>query len=147
MRKAIEEALAKWRAAILRRDAATDGDREALNAEAKRAGAEFQRLSAEHMAQQIDALQEAEARRKRAVTSTAPFHEAARDEKQIASEIWDTARVSDEETSAPELSAPSVAQAACSGSSRSIVSAYPPPPRTAMKTTINSKEPKRITIK
>jgi hypothetical protein len=98
MRKEIEAALAKWRTAIRRRDAATDGDRERLDADADRAGAEFQELSAKHMMNQIDALQEAEKRRKLAVPSTDPFHQAARDEKRIASEIWDTARVSDEET-------------------------------------------------
>ena len=98
MRREIEAALAKWREAIRRRDAASNGDRDALNAEAERAGEDFQRLSADHMAQQIDDLHEAEQRRKLATPSTSPFHEAAQDEMRIASEIWNNARVSDEET-------------------------------------------------
>jgi hypothetical protein len=97
VRNEIEAALVAWREAIRRVEGATDGDRDALQAEADRAGAEFQRISANHMMRQIDALHDAEDRRKSEVPSTPPFHEAAREEKRIAAEIWDTARASDEE--------------------------------------------------
>ena len=96
MGREVQAALAAWREAVRRRDAANDGDRDALDAAAQRAGAEFQRVSAEHMMNRIDALQDAEDRRKHAVPSTPPFHEAAREEKEIAAEIWDTAQASDE---------------------------------------------------
>jgi len=46
----------------------------------------------------IDGLHEAENRRKNAVPSTVPFHQAAKDEMTIASEIWDSARINDEDT-------------------------------------------------
>jgi hypothetical protein len=41
----------------------------------------FHQLSAEHMIEQIDALHEAENRRKNAIPSTPAFHQAAQDEK------------------------------------------------------------------
>ena len=59
---------------------------------------EFQRLSAAHMLESIERLQEAESRRAHSVPSTPPFHEAARDAEEIAAEIWDTERSSDEDT-------------------------------------------------
>jgi hypothetical protein len=43
-------------------------------------------------------IQEAESRRSRAIPSTLPFHEAARDTEEIAAEIWEAARESDEDT-------------------------------------------------
>ena len=97
MPREIEEALASWRDAQRRLDNAMDGDREALEAEVERGRTEFHRLSAEHMMKQIDALHDAEARRKAASPSSDPFHEAAREEMEIAAEIWNSARVSDEE--------------------------------------------------
>ena len=98
MRKGIEAALAKWREAIRLRDAASDDDRDDAQAAADQAGAEFQQLSAQHMMSQIDALKEAEKRRKSETPSSPPFHEAARDEKRIAADIWENARMSDEDT-------------------------------------------------
>ena len=98
MPREIEEALAAWRDAQRRLDNALDGDREALESEVERERTRFHRLSAEHMMEQIDALHDAETRRRAATPSTASFHEAARDEKAIAAEIWDQARLSDEET-------------------------------------------------
>ena len=100
MRTEIEDALAAWRDAARRLDNAVDGDREALSAEVERHRDHFHRLSARHMMDRIDALHDAEARRMAAVPSTDPFHEAARDEKAIAAEIWESARMSDEETPA-----------------------------------------------
>lgn len=94
----IEKALAAWREAERRVDNATNGDRDALQAEVERHRDEFQRLSAALMEERIDALHEAETRRRMAVPSTPPFHEAARDEKAIAAEIWNSARQSDEDT-------------------------------------------------
>jgi rubrerythrin len=93
-REAIEAALAAWREAERRQSQAVDGDRERLTAAVERHRDEFQRLSAEHMLEQIDMLKEAESRRAHATPSTPPFHEAARD----AEAIWETARESDEDT-------------------------------------------------
>ena len=94
----IEKALAEWREAERNVDSATNSDRDALQAEVERHRDEFQQLSAAHMEERIDALHEAETRRRMAVPSTPPFHEAAKDEKAIAAEIWDSARQSDEDT-------------------------------------------------
>ena len=96
--KLIEAALADWREALRRLDNATDGDRARLELDAERAGDLFQQLSSEHMMGRLDALHEAEGRRRDAVPSTPAFHQAAKDEMAIATEIWDSARVSDEET-------------------------------------------------
>jgi hypothetical protein len=98
MRQEIEEALALWREAERRRDSATDGHRAELDAEIAQHRERFQHLTSRYMIERIDALKEAEGRRASAVPSTDPFHEAAREEKAIAEEIWDAARVSDEET-------------------------------------------------
>jgi hypothetical protein len=50
------------------------------------------------MAERIGKLHEAESRRSHATPSTLPFHEAARETKDIASDIWEAARQSDEDT-------------------------------------------------
>lgn len=97
-RQAIETALAAWRDTERRQSGAVDGEREALTREVDLHRAEFQRLSAAHMTEWIGKLQEAESRRAHATPSTVPFHEAARDTQQIASEIWEAARSSDEDT-------------------------------------------------
>jgi hypothetical protein len=97
-REAIEAALNAWRGAERLQAAATDGEREALTREVEVHRTEFQRLSAEHMVEWISKLQEAEGRRSRAIPSTLPFHEAARDTEEIAAEIWEAARESDEDT-------------------------------------------------
>ena len=64
---------------------------------------EFKRLSSLHMIEWIDKLQEAEGRRANSTPSTLPFHVAARDTQQIASEIWEAARSSDEDTPVTEV--------------------------------------------
>jgi hypothetical protein len=97
-REEIETALAAWRAADRRLAAATDGDRDAIQAEVERHRSEFQRLSADHMMERLDALKDAEDRRSHATPSTPPFHEAARDELEIAADIWEGARQSDQDT-------------------------------------------------
>lgn len=50
------------------------------------------------MVERIGSLREAESRRANATPSTLPFHEAARDTQEIASDIWEAARRSDEDT-------------------------------------------------
>jgi hypothetical protein len=97
-REEIEAALTSWREADRRLEASTDGDRDAIQAEVERHRSEFQRLSADHMVDRIDALKDAEERRREATPSTPPFHEAARDELEIAAEIWEGARQSDRDT-------------------------------------------------
>jgi hypothetical protein len=97
-REAIETILAAWRDAERRLDRATDGEADALRMEVNSHRDEFQVLSAEHMVEWIDKLHEAEDRRSQATPSTPPFHEAARDTQDIASEIWEAARSSDEDT-------------------------------------------------
>lgn len=97
-RQAIETSLAAWRDAERRLTNAVDGDREAIALEVERYRTDFHQLSAEHMADQIDRLQDAESRRTHSTPSTLPFHEAARETQEIASEIWESARESDEDT-------------------------------------------------
>jgi hypothetical protein len=97
-REAIEAALGAWREAERREAEAVNGQREALTREVEIHRTAFQRLSAEHMVEWIAKLQEAESRRAHATPSTLPFHEAARDTEEIAAEIWEAARESDEDT-------------------------------------------------
>lgn len=97
-RQAIEASLVAWRDAEQRLTVAADVDREATAREVERYRTEFQQLSADHMVERIGKLQEAESRRSHATPSTVPFHEAARDTQEIASEIWEAARESDEDT-------------------------------------------------
>ena len=97
-RQAIEAALSAWRDAERRLGGAVDGKSDALSREVAAHRDEFKRLSAEHMVQWIEKLHEAESRRSRATPSTPPFHQAARDTQEIASEIWEAARSSDEDT-------------------------------------------------
>lgn len=97
-RVAIEASLAAWRDAERRLANVADSDRDATAREVERHRTEFQQLSADHMVDRIGKLQEAESRRSHATPSTVPFHEAARDTQEIASEIWEAARESDEDT-------------------------------------------------
>ena len=93
----MEGALAAWRAAERRLSEVADGDGTHWAAEAERWRTEFHRVSAEHMIDRIDALHEAEGRRRASKPSTNAIHDAAKDEKAIAAEIWETARQSDED--------------------------------------------------
>lgn len=97
-REAIETALAAWRDAERRLTRAVNGESEALTREVEQYRGDFQRLSAEHMIDWIAKLHEAESRRAHATPSTLPFHEAARGTQEIAAEIWEAARSSDEDT-------------------------------------------------
>ena len=103
-REAIEGALAAWRAAEKRLAQATDGEADTLRDEVERHRDEFQVQSADEMIESIGKLHEAEHRRANATPSTLPFHLAARDTQEIASDIWEAARSSDEDTPAPEVS-------------------------------------------
>ena len=94
----VEAALAAWREAERRLAAATDGEADHLALEANHRRSEFQRLSGDHMMERIGALHDAERRRQSSVPSTPAFHLASREEKDIAAEIWDGARESDEDT-------------------------------------------------
>ena len=97
-REAIETALAAWREAERRLANAVDGDRGRLTEEVATHRNAFQQLSADHMVERIDSLREAEGRRANSTPSTLPFHQAARDTQEIASDIWEAARESDEDT-------------------------------------------------
>lgn len=101
-RELIEAALFAWRAAERRLEKAVDGEASALAREVEARRDDFQRLSAEHMVEWMGKLHEAEGRRANATPSTPPFHEAARDTQEIAAEIWEAARQSDEDTPATE---------------------------------------------
>jgi hypothetical protein len=102
-RQDIEAALDAWRDAERRLAKAVDGQAAALAREVASHRAEFQRLSTEHMIHWMDKLREAEGRRSHATPSTLPFHEAARDTEEIAAEIWESARRSDEDTPQTEV--------------------------------------------
>lgn len=97
-REAIEAALAAWRDAERRLAGAVHGDRAGIERQVDRHRSDFQQLSADHMVERIGSLREAEHRRANATPSTLPFHEAARDTQEIASDIWEAARSSDEDT-------------------------------------------------
>ena len=97
-RAAIESALEAWRDAERRQLVAGDDEREALDREVERYRAAFQQISSDHMVEQISMLQEAEGRRRNATPSTPPFHQAARDTEDIASEIWKSAHSNDVDT-------------------------------------------------
>jgi hypothetical protein len=101
-REAIEAALASWRDAERRLAGAVEGDRAAIEGQVDQYRSDFQQLSADHMVERIGSLREAENRRANATPSTLPFHEAARDTQEIASDIWEAARSSDEDTPATE---------------------------------------------
>lgn len=101
-REAIEGALEAWRKAERCLATASGEDAERLAHEVEIHRDEFQRISAQHMVEWIDKLQEAEGRRSSATPSTLPFHVAARDTQDIASEIWEAARSSDEDTPVTE---------------------------------------------
>ena len=97
-RREIETSLASWRDADRRLASAVDGDREATAREVEHHRTEYQQLSTDHMVDQLGKLKEAESRRSHATPSTVPFHEAARETQEIASEIWEAARESDQDT-------------------------------------------------
>ena len=97
-RHSVETALAAWRDAERRLSRAIDDDVEGLTREVGVQRDEYQRLSAANMNEWMARLDEAEGRRANSTPSTLPFHEAARDTQEIAAEIWEAARSSDEDT-------------------------------------------------
>ena len=97
-REAIHAALESWRDAERRLADAVDADRAAIQQQVDRYRSAFQQLSTEHMVERLGSLHEAETRRASATPSTPQFHEAARDTQEIASDIWEAARSSDEDT-------------------------------------------------
>src|SRR3954469_15742426 len=97
-RTEIEAALEEWRAAQRRLAHSSNGARDSLQAAVDAAREKFQQLSADHMLERIDALQEAEERRQHETASTPAYHDAAREETEIAADIWDAARQNDEDT-------------------------------------------------
>lgn len=97
MQSEVEAALAAWRKADRALGAGASGETDALKAEVKRHRAAFHRLSGFEMTEQLDALKTAESRRSVETPSTKPFHDAAKDEMQIAAAIWEHARASDED--------------------------------------------------
>lgn len=102
-RQSVGAALAAWRDAERRLSRATDGDTEGLDREVKVHRDEYQRQSAANMKAWMARLDEAEGRRANATPSTVPFHEAARETQEIAAEIWEAARSSDEDTPKTDL--------------------------------------------
>jgi hypothetical protein len=102
-RQTVEAALAAWRDAERRLTRAADGDAAGLTREVGIHRDEYQRLSAANMSAWMAKLDEAEGRRANATPSTPPFHEAARDTQEIAAQIWEAARSSDEDTPETDL--------------------------------------------
>ena len=102
-RRTVETALAAWRDAERRLSRASDGDVKGLTREVGVLRDDYQRLSAANMDDWMARLDEAVGRRANATPSTLPFHEAARDAQDIAAEIWEAARSSDEDTPETEL--------------------------------------------
>ena len=102
-RQTVEAALTAWRDAERRLARADDDDTDSLTREVQIKRDTYQRLSATNMSEWMAKLDEAEARRANATPSTPPFHEAARDTQEIASQIWEAARSSDEDTPETEL--------------------------------------------
>ena len=114
-RELIEAALLAWRDAERQLAKAVDGEASALARKVTLRRDDFQRLSAEHMVEWMGKLHEAEGRRANATPSTPPFHEAARDTQEIAAEIWEAARQSDEDTPATEANQRTSARPAAPG--------------------------------
>lgn len=90
--------MAAWREAERRLADATGDEAAAMKQEVTLHRDEFQELSAANMVDWMHKLAEAENRRSHATPSTLPFHTAARDTQAIASQIWEAARSSDEDT-------------------------------------------------
>jgi hypothetical protein len=97
-RQEIEDALAAWRDAERRRAEADGHHTPEMDRELEETRAVYHKVAADHMAERLDALRAAEARRATATPSTDPYHDAAREERAIASEIWDDATHLDEDT-------------------------------------------------
>ncbi len=97
-RRSVESSLAAWRDAERRLSQASGHDIEGRTREVTVHRDEYQRMSAANMNEWMARLDEAEGRRANSTPSTRPFHEAARDTQEIAAQIWEAARSSDEDT-------------------------------------------------
>ena len=95
-RESLQEALRLWRSA--ERELVGTGDGGQREANVARLRNDYQRLYTSNMVDNIDRLQEADARRLSAVPSTPDFHEATQDTVEIASDIWEQARRGDRDT-------------------------------------------------
>ena len=97
-REASQDALYAWRQAERELALSTDGRRVELEANIVLFRDEYQRLSTEHMLENLHRLHEAEVRRARSTRSTPDFHQATRDTQDIAADIWHEARRGDLDT-------------------------------------------------
>ena len=97
-REAIQDALYAWRQAQRELTLSTDGRRTQLEADIVQFRDEYQRLSTEHMLENLNLLHEAEDRRAQSTPSTPEFHQATRDTQDIAADIWHEARRGDLDT-------------------------------------------------
>ena len=114
-RHSVETALAAWRDAERQLSRAIDGDVDGLTHDVEVHRDAYQRLSAANMNEWMARLDEAEGRRANATPSSPPFHEAARETQEIAAEIWEAARSSDEDTPETELNRRTTPRSAAPG--------------------------------
>ena len=98
-RQEIEAALSAWREAQRRLDEADGHHTEDMEREVEATRGAYQQIAADHMADRLDDLKEAESRRATSTPSSEPYHEAVREEQSIAADIWREAREMD--TSSP----------------------------------------------
>jgi hypothetical protein len=91
----VDAALDAWRDAEGRLKQSINGDWPRLKAEAELQRRQFEKLSADYMMERIDALRRAEERRSTLQASTDEYHAAAKEELQIASDIWEAATIHD----------------------------------------------------
>jgi hypothetical protein len=96
MTRRLEAALEAWRSAARRLEHGR-GDTDELQRDVDDARREFQRVSAEDVTERINALKDAEERRQASTPSTDPYHRAAAEETKLAREIFESARVADQE--------------------------------------------------
>ena len=96
-REALQEALRLWRKA--ERELVESGDgRVDLEENVERLRDEYQRLYTENMIDNLDRLQEADARRSASTPSSPEFHAATQDTEVVAADIWEQARRGDRDT-------------------------------------------------
>lgn len=91
-REAVEAALRAWREAERDLADARDGQRADLEARVVECRSEYQRLSNEHMLDNMERLKNADDRRASATPSSEAYHDATRDTEKIAGDIWEEAR-------------------------------------------------------
>jgi hypothetical protein len=97
-RQEIEQALAAWRDAEKRRADADGHYTPEMDREIEETRRVYQRVAADHMAERLDALRDAESRRASATPSTDDYHDAAGEERAIAAEAGDDVKHLDNDT-------------------------------------------------